>query len=69
MREDERKEFLVWYEIQRSESFDNRHVLKSYFQDDVTVLRQACRVFKREFMQIKHIDVFVESITITSACN
>jgi len=26
-------------------------------------------VFKREFMQIGHIDVFVESITIASACN
>jgi len=69
IREDERKEFLVWYESQRSETFDNRHVLESYFQDDVTVLRQACRVFRREFMQIGHIDVFVESITIASACN
>jgi len=37
MREDERKEFLVWYESQNSVSFDNRHVLESYCQDDVTV--------------------------------
>jgi len=28
MREEERKEFLVWYESQRSEPFDNRHVLE-----------------------------------------
>jgi len=69
MREDERKEFLVWYESQRSETFDNRHVLESYSQDDVTVLRQVCRVFRREFMQIGHIDVFVESISIASAYN
>ena len=69
MREDERKEFLVWYESQRSETFDNRYVLESYRQDDVTVLRQACRVFRREFVQIGHIDVFVESFTIASACN
>ena len=69
MREDGRKEFLVWYESQKSETFDSRHVLESYCQDDVTVLRQACRVFRREFMQIGHIDVFVESITIASACN
>jgi len=69
MRDDERKEFVVWYDSQRSKSFDNRHVLESYFQDDVTVLRQTCRVFRREFMQIGHIDVFVESITIASAYN
>jgi len=55
MREDERKEFLVWYEIQKSQTFDNRHVLESYCQDEVTVLRQAFRVFRREFMQIGHI--------------
>ena len=69
MWEDERKDFLVWYESQRSETFDNKHVLESYCQDDVTVLRQACRVFRREFMQTGQIDVFVESITIASACN
>jgi len=69
MREEERKEFVVRYDSQRSETFDNRHVLESYCQDDVTVLRQACRVFRREFMQIGHIDVFVESITIAFACN
>jgi len=69
MREDERKEFLVWYESQKSQTFDNRHVLETYCQDDVTVLRQACSVFRSEFMQFGHIDVFVESITIVSACN
>jgi len=69
MREDERKVFLVCYESQRSETFDNMHVLESYCQDDVTVLSLACRVFRREFVQIGHIDVFVESITIASACN
>jgi len=29
MREDERKELLVWYESQRSETFDNRNILES----------------------------------------
>jgi len=38
-------------------------------QDDVTVLRQAFQVFRREFMQIGNIDVFLEAITIASACN
>ena len=44
-------------------------MLETYCQDDVTVLRQACRVFRHEFAQIGNIDVFQESITIGSACN
>jgi len=35
MREEERKEFLAWYESLISETFDNRHVLESCCQDDV----------------------------------
>jgi len=58
----------VWYERQKSEPFDNRRVLESYCQDDVTVLRQVCRVFRREFLQIVNIEVFV-SLVIASACN
>jgi len=69
MREEVRKEFFVWYESQRSDTFDNGHVIEPYSQDDVTVLRQACRVFRREILQTGHIDVFVESITIAFACN
>ena len=53
MSEQERTEFLAWYESQKTEeSFDNRRVLNKYCHDDVTVLRQACRVFRREFMHI-----------------
>jgi len=43
--------------------------LEIYCKDDVTVLRQAYRVFGREFLQIGHIDVFVGSIMIAPACN
>jgi hypothetical protein len=52
MPESERSGFLEWYEGQKAEVFDNRRVLESYCQDDVTVLRQACQVFRREFIQI-----------------
>jgi hypothetical protein len=69
MSECERRDFLEWYEVQKAAVFDNRSVLDSYCQDDVTVLRQACQVFRREFLQIANIDVFQESITIASACN
>ena len=34
----------------------------------MTVLRQACQIFRRDFMEIGNVDVFLESITIT-ACN
>jgi len=64
MREEERKEFLVWYESQRSETFENRYVLETYCQDEISVLRQAYRAFRREFMQIGHTDVLLEAITI-----
>jgi hypothetical protein len=69
MSEGERNEFVAWYASQKGAVFDNRRVLEEYCQADVTVLRQACRVFRREFMSIGNIDVFVESITIASACN
>ena len=69
MSESERKEFLAWYEGQKAKVFDNRRVLETYSQDDVTVLRQACRVFRREFIQIGNIEVFMEAITVVSACN
>ena len=48
MSESERRDFLARYEIQKKKGavFDNRRVLETYCQDDVTVLLQACRVFR-----------------------
>jgi hypothetical protein len=37
----ERREFLECYEGQNDKPCDNKRVLESYFEDDVTVLRQA----------------------------
>jgi hypothetical protein len=65
----ERTEILDWYETQMFEVFHKRRVLESYCQDDVTVLRQACRVSRGEFMLVGNIDVFQGSITNASACN
>jgi hypothetical protein len=64
MSDSERREFLEWYEVQKGMPFDNIRVLKSYCQNDVTVLRQACQLFRREFINTANIDVFQES-----ACN
>jgi len=60
---------MAWYNEQNVKVFDNRHVLEQYCQDDVTVLRQACRVFRREYLEIENIEVFLEALTIASACN
>jgi hypothetical protein len=57
------------YETRKSRLFHNKQVLEAYCQDDVTVLRQVCRVFRREFLLIGNIEVFLESLTIASACN
>jgi len=46
--------------------FDNSRVLETYLQDDVTVLRQACRVLRLEFIQIDNIEIFPENMTIAS---
>jgi DNA polymerase type B, organellar and viral. len=69
MSAEERTEFLEWYDSQRSELFDNRRVLDIYCHDDVTLLRQACHVLRREFLQVCIIVVFHESVTIAFACN
>jgi hypothetical protein len=71
MGEPELKDFIAWYEDQKSSRtvFDNRRGLEQNSQDYVTVLRQACQAFRREFKEIGKIDVFQDSITIASACN
>ena len=70
MNESERKEFLVWHEtVAKKEVFDNRRVLESYCQADMTELRKAYRTFRKHFLQIGNKEGFLESITITSACN
>jgi len=60
---------MAWYDTQKDIVFNNRHVLKQYCQNDVTVLRQACQIFRRDFMKVGNVDVFLESCTIASACN
>ena len=65
----ERNEFLAWYEGQKDVAFDNKCVQEAHCQDDVSALREACCVLKREFVQIGNNDVFLESVTIASACN
>ena len=68
MGESEREEFTSWYDAQKGKVFDNRRVLEEYCQDDVTVLRQACQLFRRDFLDVANVHIFLESCTIASAC-
>ena len=65
----ERSEFLAWYEQNRHSVFNNKVMLESYCQSDVTVLRLACKTFRTLFKATGNIEVFLESVSIASACN
>jgi len=65
----ERTECMTWYNDQMNNVFENKLVLEKLCQDDVTVLRQANRIYRREFMEIGNIADFLESFTIAYACN
>ena len=59
MGESEREEYTSWYDAQKHKVFDNRRVLEQYCQDEVTVLRQACQLFRRDFMDVGNVDIFL----------
>ena len=69
MSASESNEFLTWYEGQKVEVVYNKRVLESYYQDDASLLWEACRVMRQKFIQIGNIDVFLESVNIAFACN
>jgi hypothetical protein len=70
MSESERREFLSWYDNQKSAVafFDNKRNLETYGQNDFTVLIKAYRVFRQELMQIGNIGVLLEAIKIAFTC-
>jgi len=67
--EGERRGFMAWYDEHKDKVFDNRRVLKQYYQDDVSVLRQAFQIFRCDFIEIGNMEDFLEALTIASACN
>ena len=68
MSTSKRQEFMVWYDKEKDRDFDNRRVQEEYCQDDITVLREACTIFRREFIEIGNIEVFLEAFTTASVC-
>ena len=66
MSASERQEFTAWYDKEKDRVFDNRRALEIYGQDVVTVLSEACTIFRRYFIEIGNIEVFLEAYTIAS---
>jgi len=60
---------MTWYYDQENKDFHIRLVLENYYQGNVTVFRQACQIFRREFIEIGNKEDFLEYFTIASACN
>jgi hypothetical protein len=44
-------------------------VLDRHGQADVTVQLGVCRTFRRHFLLVGNVEVFLESVAIASACN
>jgi hypothetical protein len=68
MSHSEREDFLAWYESQKGKISNDRQVLESYCKYDFAVLRQVCQIFRRKFLELGKIEVFLEAISTASAC-
>ena len=68
MSDDERVQFVEWYEEQKYKIVCNKQELLAYCMDDVNVLRQACCAFRNLFLKFVKMDPFREAITISSIC-
>jgi hypothetical protein len=69
MSEGDRAQFLEWHNEQKDKIFNNRDQLLAHCMDDVTVLRQACCIFRNLFLYLVKMDHFREAITISSICS
>jgi hypothetical protein len=47
----------AWYQERDGRVYHKKRVLEQYCQDDVTVLRQACQIFGRDFAEIRYVDI------------
>ena len=65
----ERRCFLEWYSKQTSCGyiFNFQQEIKKYCKQDVTILRLACLVFRKNFIKYS-VDPFTEYTTIASTC-
>ncbi|XP_039614013.1 uncharacterized protein LOC120532230 [Polypterus senegalus] len=63
----EREEFLSWYELIKSKTFNFREEMAYYCRNNVVILRSACMKFREEVLRIGNIDPF-QCMTLASLC-
>ena len=70
MRSEKKSKFEEWYnhQVGSGEKFNFRQEMEHYCDMDVTILRKACLVFRKIFMDISGLDPFVEASTMAGAC-
>jgi hypothetical protein len=65
----ERDQFLAWHRKCQGEIFHNKEKLLAYCMVDVKILRQACCIFRKLFLDLVKMDPFRDAITISSICS
>lgn len=70
MTENNRTEFVRWHDdlTQQNYVFDFSKEMLEYCENDVDILRRACLVFRKIFVQIAEMCPFFEASTIAAAC-
>ncbi|XP_025163928.1 uncharacterized protein LOC112590728 [Harpegnathos saltator] len=70
MRPSERERFLEWHEdmVRKNIEFDFQWEIVSYCRNDVDILRRACLVFRKIFLDCGKVRPFEECTTIASTC-
>ena len=71
MKEEEHKEFLKWWNEQRSNHvvFDFKKELIEYCKSDTTILFESCKRFQQQMIDTTNVCPFSEATTIASTCN
>ena len=71
MSENDNKNFLKWYNTQKSNSFNLQEELYDYCNSDVDILSKSCLIFRELFISItkslnnsEGIDPFKECLTL-----
>ena len=62
------KDFNVWYDSVCDQPFELQKELLEYCVSDVTILKEACLQFRKDFMSEAGIDPFISNMTLSQLC-
>ncbi|GFT14925.1 uncharacterized protein TNCV_3483701 [Trichonephila clavipes] len=63
----DREKFFLWYNCQKTNTFDFKNEMLKYCRSDVDILRRCCKIFREQFQSVTGVDPFTY-VTIASAC-